>query len=185
MYSYSYQSNSGYLVSCAFSALTPLVGWQEGHPPCKKLSGGVLAWLSVWSKVHTCIWPSGCHCHSLSLASVKSRLVLPFWYRLTRVVSAVKGVLYLHTHTRTQPFNGPLSVTTRVGWYQKKHLPTHAHEEEEEEGFAQTTRSSLSQRGFLDPVKSAYRRVKILESVLILYVSNFSTTKVGGMAGSN
>jgi len=33
-----------------------------------------------------CIWPSWCHCHSLSLASVKSRLVLPFWYRLTRVV---------------------------------------------------------------------------------------------------
>jgi len=27
-----------------------------------------------------------CHCHSLSLASVKSGLVLPFWYRLTRVV---------------------------------------------------------------------------------------------------
>jgi len=26
------------------------------------------------------------HCHSLSLASVKSRLILPFWYRLTRVV---------------------------------------------------------------------------------------------------
>ena len=25
-------------------------------------------------------------CHSLSLASVKSRLVLPFWYRPTRVV---------------------------------------------------------------------------------------------------
>ena len=24
--------------------------------------------------------------HSLSLASVKSRLVLPFWYRLTRIV---------------------------------------------------------------------------------------------------
>jgi len=45
-----------------------------------------LAWLSVWSKVQTCIWPSWCHCHSLSLASVKSRLVLPFWYRLTRVV---------------------------------------------------------------------------------------------------
>jgi len=25
------------------------VRWQEGHPACKKLSGGVLAWLSVWS----------------------------------------------------------------------------------------------------------------------------------------
>jgi len=32
-----------------FSALTLLVGQQEGHPACKKLSGGVLAWLSVWS----------------------------------------------------------------------------------------------------------------------------------------
>jgi len=30
----------------AFSALTLLVRWQEGHTACKKLSGGVLAWLS-------------------------------------------------------------------------------------------------------------------------------------------
>ena len=52
----------------------------------------MLARLSVWSKVQTCIWPSGFHCHSLSLASVKSRLVLPFWYRPTRVV-LVKGPL--------------------------------------------------------------------------------------------
>jgi len=42
----------------AFSALTLLVGRQEGHPACKKLSGGVLAWLSVWSEVQTYIWPS-------------------------------------------------------------------------------------------------------------------------------
>ena len=46
----------------------------------------MLAWLSVCSEVQTCIWPSWCHCHSLSLALVKSRLVLPFWYRLTQVV---------------------------------------------------------------------------------------------------
>ena len=58
------------------------VGRQEGHPACKKLSGDVLA----WNEVQTCIRPSWCHCHSLSLASVKSRLVLPFWYWLTRVV---------------------------------------------------------------------------------------------------
>ena len=37
----------------SFSALTLLVGRQEGHPACKKLSGGVLVWLSVWSKVHS------------------------------------------------------------------------------------------------------------------------------------
>jgi len=42
----------------AFSALTLLVGRQEGHPACKKLSGGVLVWLSVCSEVQTCIWPS-------------------------------------------------------------------------------------------------------------------------------
>ena len=54
--------------------------------PVKKLSGGVLSWLSVWSEVQTCIWPSSFHCHSLSLASVKSRLVLPFWCQLTQVV---------------------------------------------------------------------------------------------------
>ena len=74
------------LYSAIISALTLLVRRQEGHPACKNLSGEVLAWLFVWSEVHTCICPSWCHCHSLFLASVKSRLVLPFWYRLTRVV---------------------------------------------------------------------------------------------------
>ena len=34
----------------AFSASTLLVGRHEGHPACKKLSGGVVAWLSIWSK---------------------------------------------------------------------------------------------------------------------------------------
>ena len=64
--------------SNAFSALTLLVGRSEGHPACKKLSGGVLAWLSVWSEVQTYIWPSWCHCYSLFIASVKSRLVFTF-----------------------------------------------------------------------------------------------------------
>jgi len=62
----------------AFSALMLLVGWQEGHPVCKKQSGRVLVWLSVWSDVQTCIWSSWCHWHLLSLASVKSRLVFTF-----------------------------------------------------------------------------------------------------------
>jgi len=49
---------------CLRCALMLLVGQQEGHPACKKLS----------------------------LASVKSRLVLPFWYRHTWVVPE-KGLL--------------------------------------------------------------------------------------------
>ena len=83
---------AGFYRLYAFSALTLLVGRQEVHLACKKLSGGVLPWLSVWSEVQTCICTSWCHCHSLSLASVKSRLVLPFWYRLTWVVLE-KGLL--------------------------------------------------------------------------------------------
>ena len=35
----------------ACSALTLLVGRQEEHPVCKKLSHEVLAWLSVWREV--------------------------------------------------------------------------------------------------------------------------------------
>ena len=35
----------------AFSALTLLVGRQEGQPACKNLSDEVLAWLSVWREV--------------------------------------------------------------------------------------------------------------------------------------
>jgi len=75
------------------------VGWAAGSASgLYKLSGGVLAWLSVLSEVQTCIWPSWCHCHSLSLDSVKSRLVLPFWYWLTWVVpekGPLNGCMYV------------------------------------------------------------------------------------------
>ena len=60
------------------SALTLLVGWQEGHPACKKLSGEVLAWLSVWNEVQTCIWPSWCHCHSLFTVSCCGKIQIGF-----------------------------------------------------------------------------------------------------------
>ena len=46
------------------------LGGRKGIRPEKKLSGGVLAWLSVWRKAQICIWPRWCHCHSLSLAPV-------------------------------------------------------------------------------------------------------------------
>ena len=72
----------------AFSALTLLVGRQEGHPACKKTERwglGVVICLERGADLHT-------------LSSVKSRLVLPFWYRLTRVV----------------PDKGPLNVCVCV-----------------------------------------------------------------------
>jgi len=44
------------------------VGWAIGRSSgLQKTSGGMLAWLCVWVKVPIWIWPSWCHCHSLSL----------------------------------------------------------------------------------------------------------------------
>ena len=106
----------------AFSALTLSVGRQEGHPAWKKQSGGVLVWLSVWSEVQTCLWPRWCHYHSLSLASVKSRLVLPFWCRLTWVVQekgCQTGVCVYCLPSATGPFQSldPLFGTVcRTMW---------------------------------------------------------------------
>jgi len=45
------------------------LGGRKGIQSVKKPSGGVLAWLYVWSELQTCIWPSWCHCHSLSQPS--------------------------------------------------------------------------------------------------------------------
>jgi len=61
----------------AFSALTLLVGRQEGHLACKTRSGGVLAGLSVSRKVH---------CHSIISCSSKIQNGSPFWCQLTEVV---------------------------------------------------------------------------------------------------
>jgi len=61
-----------YVVLQCFDAVGCAAGRASG---CKKLSGGILAWLSVWGMVHICILPSWCHCHSLSLA-----LVNPDWF---------------------------------------------------------------------------------------------------------
>ena len=70
----------------SFSALSLLVGRQEGHPACKNLSGEVLAWLSVWSKVQIIfIWSSWCHCHPISCSS-KIQHGLPFWCWHTQAV---------------------------------------------------------------------------------------------------
>jgi len=61
-----------------------------------------------------------------------------------------------------------------VSWYQKKHSPTHTHEEEED-GFAQTTRSALSQQWLPDPVKPAYYQSR-LDGRLKLTASAFNLT---------
>ena len=60
------------------------LGGRKGIRPVKNWV--VRCWRGCLERGADLHMPSWYHCHSLSLASVKSRLVLPFWYRPTRVV---------------------------------------------------------------------------------------------------
>ena len=75
-------------IQLAFSALTLLVGWQEGHPACKKLSGwvaGVVICLERGADLHMAqLMPLPLTVSCVS--KIQIGFVLPFWYRLTCVV---------------------------------------------------------------------------------------------------
>jgi len=63
---------------CGFSALTLLVGRQEGHPACKKMIDGMLGWLSGarCSVAYAQLMPL-----TLTIScSDKSKLVFPSWF---------------------------------------------------------------------------------------------------------
>ena len=67
--------------------------------------------------MQTCICPSGCHCHSLSPASVKSRLVLPFWYRLTWVVPEKRPLnVCVYTYSDTWLHIYTATDVLHMGW---------------------------------------------------------------------
>jgi len=59
------------------------LGGRKGTRPVKTewWGAGVVIYMEWGADLHHL-----CHCHSLSVASIKSILVLPFWYRLIRVV---------------------------------------------------------------------------------------------------
>jgi len=83
------------------SALTLLVGRQEGHPACKKTEwwgAGMVVCLELGADLHTAQLtplPLTVSCFS------KIQIVLPFWYRLTWVV----------------PDKGPLNVCSSCFYY--------------------------------------------------------------------
>ena len=69
----------------------------------------MLLWLSVQSEVQiVCVWSVWCQCHPKplsSLASFKSRLVLPFWYQVTQVF------------LEKRPLNGSVAaVVNQINW---------------------------------------------------------------------
>jgi len=80
------------IFSALFARFVPSVLWRcwlgvrKGIRPVKNWVVGCWCDYLYGASCRLALWPSWWHCHSLSLASVKSRLGLAFWYRLTRVV---------------------------------------------------------------------------------------------------
>ena len=81
--------------------MTLLVGQQEGHPVCKKLSGGVIC-LERGADLHMAqlmTLPLTVCCFS------EIQIGLPFWYRLTRVDPdkwPLNGCMYVCIYTYNQ-----------------------------------------------------------------------------------
>ena len=102
-------STSTYLFSTNISILCKykylyswplLIGWREGHPACKKYWA-----VGCW---HGYVSGSRCRFHIAQLmplllatsCSSKSKLLLPFWCRLTRVVPDIiqEGCMCMFVH---------------------------------------------------------------------------------------
>ena len=84
----------------------------------------MLAWLSVWSKMQICIWPSWCHCHLLSLASVNT--IGYTFLVLAHPDSPGKGLLNgclitVVDNYNNKPLTIDLSKTVWVNHYQEWH----------------------------------------------------------------
>jgi len=123
----------GICASC-LSALTLLVGRQEGHPACKKWgNGGGGHWL-VRMEWHPAGW-SMCLTLLIFPCTMKSRSSLLALAHLgghgKRAVKRLSVVVwlcgiwqathsFLVTTTPPQSFYGPFSGTTRVSWCQKR-----------------------------------------------------------------
>jgi len=59
------------------------------------------------------------------LGSRKPRRTVNFIFALYKYTYLLLHTTNFYTQQQQQPFYGPLSRTTRVSWYQKKHSPTH------------------------------------------------------------
>jgi len=63
------------------------LGIRKSIQPAKNLLMKCWCGYLFWSEVQIlCMWSSWCHCTPSSLASLKSRMVLPFWCWLTQIV---------------------------------------------------------------------------------------------------
>jgi len=132
-----------------------LVGWQEGHPACKKLSGEVMVWLSVWSEVQMiCIWFSWCHRHPIVSCSSKIQNGLPFWCRLTQVVLKKRLLNGCSSSTTTTTITTTFYLLVKwyflqllyVGWVLQKRISGITTAAILQTGFSPVTQSIVSKQ---------------------------------------
>jgi len=85
------------------------------------MSDEVLVWLSVWSEVQIVVLaygPADATAYqktASSLASFKSRLVLPFWYQLTQVVLENRPLNRCSSATLLVPGGGIVTERSGIG----------------------------------------------------------------------
>jgi len=87
------------------------LGGRKGIRPVNKPSGGVLVWLSVWSKVQSCIRPSRCHCRSLSLAAVPAHPGSPGKRAVKRVC-----VCYYFASATVVVYSSHMTALSSASW---------------------------------------------------------------------
>jgi len=113
----------GFVRSCyamlAFSALTLLVGRQEGHLACKNWM--VRYWRGYLSRARCKWWSSWCHCHPITYCFSKIQNGLPFWCRLTQIVlekrplnGCISSVVLCHTGFGAETLELSLCILVRV-----------------------------------------------------------------------
>ena len=106
---YRYFWSHPFFYCLVFGSILPSVLWRcwlggrKGIRPVKTewWGAGMVICLERSADLHMASW---CHCHSLSLASVKSWLILPLWYRLTWVVldkGPLSGCVYVRVYVCT------------------------------------------------------------------------------------
>jgi len=132
-----------------------LVGWQEGHPACKKLSGEVMVWLSVSNEVQMiCIWSSWCHCHPIVSCSSKIQNDLPFWWGITQVVLEKRLLNGCSSSTTTTTITTTFYLSVKwyflqllyVGWVLQKKISGITTAAILQTGFSPVTQSIVSKQ---------------------------------------
>jgi len=113
---------SNYCTAVAFSALTLLVGRQEGHPACKNW---VVRYWCGYLSVARCKWFA--YCSVDATATPSSLAPVKFWCRLTQVVLEKRPLNACSSSSSSSSSSNSctLSLINSGGWWYLVHQRVH------------------------------------------------------------